>query len=230
MNKNALIPALVAAFALAGCTNLEMTYHDNDSSSAAAADKEAAEAREAAATAQARAEHAAKEAAIAAERANKAAQAAAAAAAGKSAPADDDGTGFQPVMDSGAQSAASYRYADVKKICEDARKDENKASVKYRAKYLDTTGVVTTLTRALNTNSTSVTEQNEKYYKAEISVPGESRDGIVLEDYHKITDYWGKGDKVKIKGHIEDVEISFGRCIVTVSNRDAESLSMTLHY
>lgn len=230
MNKKSLIPALVAALALAGCSNLEMTYHGDDGSSAAAADKEAADAKAAAATAQARAEQAAKEAAVAAEKAAKAAQAAAAAAAGKSVAAGDEDSGFTPAIDSGAQSAANYRYTDVKKICEDARKDESKASVRYRTKYLDTTGSITTLTRAPHTNSTSVTDQNEQYYKVEISVPGDSRDGIILEDYHKISNYWGKGDKVKVKGHIEDVEVTFGRCVVTVSNRDAESLSMTVHY
>ncbi len=229
MNKKSLIPALAAAIALAGCSNLEMTYHGNNDSSSAA-DKEAADAKAAAVTAQARAEQAAREAAAAAEKAAKAAQAAAAAAAGKSAAAGDDDNGFTPAVDSGAQSAANYRYTDVKKICEDARKDESMASVRYRTKYLDTTGVVSTLTRALHTNSTSVTDQAEKYYKAEISVPGDGRDGIVLEDYHRVTDYWGKGEKVKVKGHIEDVEITFGRCVVTVSNRDAESLSMTMHY
>lgn len=230
MKKISLIPALAAAIALAGCSNLEMTYHGNDGSSEATADKEAADAKAAAAAAQARAEQAAREAAAAAEKAAKAAQAAAAAAAGKNVAAADDDSGFEPVMDSGAQSAANYRYTDVKKICEDARKDETKASVRYRTKYLDTTGVVSSLTRALNTNSTSVTDQAEKYYKAEISVPGDSRDGIVLEDYHRISDYWGKGEKVKVKGHIEDVEVAFGRCVVTVTNRDAESLSMTMHY
>lgn len=223
MNRTAIIPALAAALALAGCLNLEMTYHNSESQQEA--DKEAADVKANAANAQARAEQAAREAEIAAEKAAKAAEAAAAAAAGKTIPASAD-DGSQGLADSGSQSAANYRVQDVRQICKDARKDENRAS----AKYLDTTGVVTTLTRALHTNSTSVTERNEKYYKAEISVPGDGSDGIVLEDYHKISNYWSKGEKVRIKGHIEDVEVTFGRCIVTVSNRDAESLSMTLHY